>query len=351
MTAFPMSILKTVCVSITFLLSAASICHAVIRKRDSRSALWWVTISIFFPIAGPVLYYFFGINRIERKAHRLRRRRSMRSWSSQKNDVGPDILPLELRRLNNLAQLSERSLGRPLLDGNTVTPYMNGDEAYPQMIKAIDQAEKSVGLMTYIYRHDEVGRLFVDALARAVKRGVQVRVLVDSVGSGFSWWPLLSACKKNKIRAERFLPTMVPWHLSYVNLRNHRKLLTVDGRIAFTGGMNIHRGHLVKGKLRSRTQDIQFKVEGPVVAQLQESFQDDWYFTCGEKLDGMAWFPALHSTGAVFSRAIADGPDEDFEKLRWTLLGAISHARTSIRIVTPYFIPDHAFISALNVRQ
>jgi len=134
-----------------------------------------------------------------------------------------------------------------------------------------------------------------------------------------------------------------------INLRNHRKLLVLDGRLAFTGGMNIRQGNLLAEKPRRPVQDLQFRVEGPVVGQLQEAFANDWTFTTGERLEGDLWFPELSPAGDVIARTITDGPDADFEKLRLTLLAALADAQSSIQIITPYFLPDVTLISALNL--
>jgi cardiolipin synthase len=134
-----------------------------------------------------------------------------------------------------------------------------------------------------------------------------------------------------------------------MNMRTHRKILVTDGRLGFTGGLNIRVGHCLKRQPQSPVQDIHFRVRGPVVTQLQEVFADDWLFTTGESLRGEAWFPKPEMAGQVLARSVPDGPDEDFEKLRWTLLGALAIARYSVRIVTPYFLPDPAVVSALNL--
>jgi cardiolipin synthase len=149
----------------------------------------------------------------------------------------------------------------------------------------------------------------------------------------------------------RFLPSslLAPWRAATINLRNHRKSLILDGKLAFTGGMNIRRGNILAAKPPSPVQDLQFQVEGTVVAQLQEAFANDWAFTTREILDGPVWFPELSDCGAIIARTITDGPDGDFEKLRWTLLAALAGAQTSIQILTPYFLPDIALIAALNL--
>jgi cardiolipin synthase len=186
----------------------------------------------------------------------------------------------------------------------------------------------------------------VEALGEAARRGVEVRVLVDALGSRYTWPPITGKLRRAGVRAERFLPTLMPKRLPFMNLRNHRKILVVDGRVGFTGGMNI-RAHFLPGEDAAR--DLHFRLEGPVVGQLQETFAEDWAFTTRERLSGEAWFPALGPTGPVMARGIPDGPDEDFETIRWTLLGALASARDTVRILTPYFLPDQGLITALNV--
>ncbi|MGH7699681.1 MAG: phospholipase D-like domain-containing protein [Gemmatimonadales bacterium] len=226
---------------------------------------------------------------------------------------------------------------------------MNGDTAYPAMLAAIDGAGRSIALSTYIFDNDRAGRRLLDALERARGRGVQVRVLVDSVGARYSWPPILRALRARRVPAAAFGRTILPWRVPYFNLRNHRKILVVDGRVGFTGGMNIRAGHLVAERPRHPVQDLHFRLEGPVVRHLTQAFADDWGFTTGEWLSGPVWFPSLDGAGAVLARGLTDGPDEDFDKARLSLLGALACARDTVRIVTPYFLPDAGLISELSI--
>src|ERR1035437_8106487 len=172
---------------------------------------------------------------------------------------------------------------------------------------------------------------------------------IDATGTRYSWPTILRTLLEEGVKHARFLPSFVLWHLTSMNLRTHRKILVADGRLGFTGGMNIRVGHCLQRYPRNPVQDIHFRVRGPVVTQLQEVFADDWLFTTGESLRGDAWFPKPETAGQVLARGVPDGPDEDFEKLRWTLLGALSIAHHSVRIVTPYFLPDPPLVSALNL--
>jgi cardiolipin synthase A/B len=335
------------------LLSVMASAHVVLYKRDSRSAVLWVILVWMMPIAGAASYYLFGINRIRRHAASLRggqeKHLSVPSVEPCPPETVDHHLPEKSRHLSLLAQLVHKVVQRPLVSGNRVQPLYNGDEAFPAMLEAIGQARHSISLATYIFDNDPVGREFANALSLAVQRGVEVRVLIDDAGLRYSWPTIRSSLAQSRVPTARFLPSLAPWKLTTMNLRNHRKILVIDGHLGFTGGMNIRAGHWLSRFPNQGVQDLQFKVEGPVVAHLQEAFVDDWSFTTGETLRGDIWFPRQVPCGPVLARGISDGPDEDFEKLRWTLLGALTAAHHRIVVVTPYFLPDQAIISALNL--
>jgi cardiolipin synthase len=339
--------------ALTLLLAIVASGHAILYKRDSRAAVSWVGLIWLVPVLGAVLYVMLGVNRIRRRASTVRgeARRLSGAFTvlGGEGAVLGDALGAEHRHLETLAGLADRVCRRPLTAGNAVTPLVNGEAAYPAMLAAIDAARRSVALSAFIFDDDPAGRTFVDALARAAHRGVETRVLIDGVGARFSWPPVTGLLRRRRIRVARFIPTIAPWRAPFWNLRNHRKLLIVDGAVGFTGGMNIRRDHVVAGNARRPVQDLHFRVEGPVVQHLMEVFAEDWAFTTQEFLGGGAWFPAAASAGSVVARGIADGPDEDFEKLRWVIQGAIGVAAESIRVMTPYFLPDATLTAMLNV--
>ena len=179
------------------------------------------------------------------------------------------------------------------------------------------------------------------------KRGVEVRVLIDSVGSRYSRPPVSRLLRRSGVRVATFLPTFSTRVPSF-NLRNHRKVMVVDGRIGFTGGMNIRQDFVLANGPKHPGMDLHFRVEGPVVAHLRDAFGEDWEFTTGERLHGDLWEPELEPTGKAIARGILDGPDDDLDVLNFTLLGAIACATRSIRIITPYFLPDAPLAYALN---
>jgi len=322
--------------------------HALLNKRDTRAATLWIGLIWLAPVVGAVLYLILGVNRIRRRAILLGMHGSVVRPIPE--DLGePDHKAVE--HLTSLARAVSRVVAQPLTTGNKIRPLINGDDAFPTMLTAIESATQSIALSTYIFDNDASGKQFVEALARGVKRGVAVRVLIDAAGLRYSWPSVTRRLRRAQVPFARFLPSslLAPWRVATINLRNHRKSLIVDGRVAFTGGMNIRHGNVLADQPRHPVQDLQFRAEGPVVGQLQEAFANDWAFTVGETLEGPAWFPELSECGNVIARVITDGPDADFEKLRWTLLAAVGEAQTRVQILTPYFLPDIALTTALNL--
>ena len=355
--------------------------HALLYKRDSRAATLWIGIVWLLPLFGSILYLVFGVNRIRRRAIQLGVHKTFNRAVPE--NFGEEE-PAGAEHLKLLARVVERVVERPLTSGNEIQPLVNGDEAFPVMLAAIEAAQKSIALVSYIFDNDPTGKQFVAALGRAVKRGVQVRVLIDAAGTRYSWPPITHVLRRARVPFARFLPSglLQPWRVATINLRNHRKALVIDGRLGFTGGMNLRHGNILgahrsspsspnagecrgeepqpsprldgaggpaPGPAKYFVQDLHFRIEGPVITRLQEAFVNDWAFTTGEVLDGPAWFPEIPEAGSVIARVITDGPDADFDKLRWTLLAALAEAQTSVQIVTPYFLPDTALVAALNL--
>ncbi len=330
----------------------AAIGHAVLYKRDPRAAVGWIGIILVFPLGGAIIYLLLGINRIQRRAAHLRGRPAPPDLApdhTSDESVLTHLLPARSSHLVTLARIVRSITGRPLLSGNRLRLLRNGDEAYPAMRAAIANAEFSVTLSSYIFAHDASGFAFVEALSAAAKRGVEVRVLIDDVGARYSFPTTTGLLNRHGVRTATFMPTFFHWRMPYGNLRNHRKLLVVDGCRGFTGGLNIRHNNVLAAAARDATQDLHVALEGPVVRHLQETFADDWTFTTGERLEGDRWFPDITYSDGIAARGITDGPDEDFDKLRRVLMGALACAQHRVRIVTPYFLPDHALVSQLNI--
>ena len=340
--------------------STASL-HALLTKRDTRSTMAWVGLIWLSPGFGAAAYALFGVNRIRRKATRLRAglrevihrvEAAMPSAERLEDAIGPTNAPLR-----SLATLVGEVTKRPLLDGNTIQPLYGGDEAYPKMLEAIDSANRSVGLASYIFDNDPTGKLFIDALCRAADRGVAVRVLIDGIGSRYSFPTSVGLLRQRGVPVSRFMPTTVPLYLPYANLRNHRKILVVDGERGFTGGLNIRNGCWLSKHPEHAVQDMHFSLTGPVVTQLLEVFIEDWAFASGELLGSLrdsvpdpAWKPRLDFSGTSLARGVRYGPDDkEIGRIKLILIAALSSARRSVKIMTPYFLPDDAICQALGV--
>ena len=327
--------------------------HVVMYKKDTRAAIGWIGIVLLSPILGALVYTVLGINRVQRRAVTLRGRAPRGVAHGSAHEAGRDevlcCLPPHATHLVSLEKLISELTGRRLLGGNRITPLVGGAETYPQMLEAIDNAQHTVALSTYIFDNDRAGHEFVSRLAAAVRRGVEVRVLVDAIGARYSFPSIIGVLRRSGVPVARFLPTMVPGRFAYSNLRSHRKILVADGRVGFTGGLNIREGHDARLNPAHPILDHHFRIEGPVVAHLQEVFIEDWAFTTDELLDGEHWFPELQTAGEALARGISAGPDSDLDKLRLTLEGALACAESSVFIVTPYFLPEASLVSALNV--
>ena len=329
------------------LLAALVTSHALLRKREVASAVGWIGLAWLAPAMGAVLYLMLGINRVQRRARQLRPPRDRRGGAPARLALEGDghLRPLE-RGIGRIT-------GRQLLPG-LIQVYHDGDEAYPPMLAAIAAAQSSVSLSSYIFRTDAWGGRFIDALAAAHGRGVAVRVLVDGIGGGWLLSRAYHRLRRRGVPVARFMHSLLPWRMPFINLRFHKKVLVVDGTVAFTGGMNIADENVMATRPRHPVQDTHFRVEGPIVTQVAElDFARDWAFVTWEELQGAAWFPDMSGPySALYSapaRVVDSGPDKDLEKIEFAVLQAVACARDSIAVMTPYFLPDERLTTALTL--
>ena len=316
--------------------------HVLLRKRDVDASIGWIGLAWLAPVWGALLYVMLGINRVTRRARRARGSRQPRRRATDlpAYDIAQHFLPLEkaIRRITN--RMAECD--------NAVEVFHDGDSTYPVMLAAIEGATSSVALSTYIMWDDAVGIRFVEALKAAKERGVEVRVLIDGIGSGY-FPPIFRRLKRNGIPAALFMHSALPWRMPFLNLRSHKKLLVIDGTVGFTGGMNISAANLVATHPPHPVSDTHFRFQGTVVTQLMDAFAQDWFFTTGQDVEGAVWFPDLQAEGPSLARVVTSGPDQDLEKIRSVLLEACACAHSSIKIMTPYFLPGSDLVMALEL--
>lgn len=352
MDTFPGWLIVGGAVTAWLLLGALAAGHAIMYKRDPQSAVIWVFVSFTLPVIGPWAYWGLGINRIERRAieHLGRRSRPFDYPHLADAHGSADVHREGVSHLVSLRTVADRVTRRPMLPGNTIVPLHNGEEAYPRMFDAIAKAQRSVTLASYIFDWDDVGHDFAGALGEAARRGARVHVLVDGIGALKSFSRMGRLLLKSGAEVAAFFPLRFPFGRLRLNLRNHRKILLVDGHTGFTGGMNISRRYLVERAGHERVEDLHFEITGPVAAEMQHAFVEDWALATNEILEGDAYFPKLVATGPALCRGISSGPDEDFEKIHWILQAAFAAAQHSVRIVTPYFVPTWPLVSAMAMR-
>jgi cardiolipin synthase len=335
------------------------------HRRQADSALLWIFISWSLTLVGSLLYLYFGIDRLPSQSHR--KNQKDREFEAQRESRANNELPLAYWKHMHDATAQEpdtepdRSIHRsinniapqhPLLRGNRIEPLITGDEAYPAMLEAIKAAKHHIHLESFIIAADETGTQFLDLLKTKAEEGVIVRVLYDRFGSTY-------ANLSGFFRHYQHIPNLRVVGFSQanplkrqfgINLRNHRKILVTDGRHAFTGGTNIARENTTHDG-KQPIQDYHFKVEGPIVQELQFTFLEDWYSMTSEdpaRLLTGEYFPEIQPAGNAHICIMNSGPTNPETPITDALFLAITQARKQIIAVTPYFVPTDDILHAMK---
>lgn len=238
-------------------------------------------------------------------------------------------------------------LGPPFLQGTKVRALMNGDEIFPPMLAAINAAQVSITFETYIYWAGDIGRAFAEALAGRARQGVKVHVLLDWVGSEKMDTRLVTTMEQAGVQVRRFHPPH--WsNLGRMNNRTHRKLLIADGRVGFTGGVGVAPQWTGRAQDPDHWRDTHFEVEGPVVAQMQSVFIDNWIKVTGDVLHGPDYFPELAPAGPARAQMFSSSPSGGSESMQLMYLLAVTAASRSIDLSAAYFVPDELTLQALS---
>lgn len=326
-------------------------------RREPTSALLWMFVAWSFPVVGPLLFLMFGINRVPRKAlrkHQKNRRLlverqarenaalPMQYWHSVRKTSVSEPKEDDTRYLN---QAFNRILPEaPLLAGNRVIPLVDGDQAYPSMLAEIRNARHHIHVQTFIVGNDDTGRQFLDLLVEKAAEGVAVRFLYDRFGStgavlsGF----FLRYSRTPNMHIAGWTQANLLKRQFQVNLRNHRKIIVIDGKTGFIGGINLRGDNLSRPAVPA-IRDYHFMVQGPVVQELQYAFLRDWYFVTDEDPDALlhaTHFPAQATPGKTLARLVNSGPTpEEMESISKVLFECLNWSKKELLIVTPYFAP------------
>lgn len=317
-------------------------------RRAPAAANSWLVLIFFLPWPGLLLYLLIGrttlprwrMDLVDRLPEALggvfQRLRAHPNISHP--DVGPELEP---------AVRLARNLGRmPILGGNAVELLADYDGIINRLIADIDAARDHVHLLYYIFADDATGNRILDALARALRRGVKCRVLIDAVGSRVPlrtlWWKLKAA----GVAVRETLPIhFFSWRRIRLDLRNHRKIAVLDGRVGYTGSQNLVNATFKEGIVY---EELMARVTGPVVLELQAVFASDWFVETGEALDTLAVFPDPEITGDVPAQALPSGPGFPTQNTQRLVVALIHAARERVVLTTPYFIPDESLLQALQ---
>jgi cardiolipin synthase len=331
-------LVSQVLTSFGFLLALVFLAHLLRQKRSPVSTIAWLLTIFLLPYVGVPLYLMFGGRKMQRMV-----RHKARVYKA------PRTVPV-----GTLGGTTERILQSsgvpPPTFGNSVRLIPDGQSAYREVTRLIDEAERSIHITTYILGRDSVGSSIVERLARRAAKGVEVRILLDAVGSWRVGRRFLAPLTQAGARVAFFMKMI---HLPFrgrANLRNHRKIVVADGRKGLVGGMNLARDYMGPDPDPERWRDLSLVVEGPAVRDLDDLFESDWAFATGgqEPAQDERPSPATDEAGSP-AQVVASGPDVPGDPLYESLITLIFAAMKRVWVVTPYFVPDETLARALDL--
>ncbi|MGD9126007.1 MAG: cardiolipin synthase [Planctomycetia bacterium] len=319
-------------------------------RRQHRSNLTWLLVVFFLPVPGMILYLLIGQNRLpSRRASRYAKLLESFDVVRKRFEDHPSTTSLNLApEFASTGQFVEKLGNLSIVKGNDNEIIIDTDHMIDRLVEDIDNAKEHVHMLYYIFVNDETGRRVAEALARAVQRGVTCRVLVDAVGSKALFKRLGPEMIKQGIQLHAALPVnLFRRRMARIDLRNHRKLAIIDGRIAYSGSQNIVNADY--GKKNLAWHDMSVRSTGPIVLQLQAVFIGDWYFETDEILDTEKALPDPTETGTSIAQTLPSGPDYPTENYQRIVVTALYGAQEQVTITSPYFVPDESFMQAMEV--
>ena len=323
--------------------------HVVLDNRQPAKTMAWALVIWFVPVAGIVLYLFFGVNtrkerHISERSMTQLTRRSMLEFAEQQNHHLPDKHRLLIE------MFIKQSHSLPFKD-NKVDVYTDGYQFFPALLSAIREAHSHIHIAIYIFADDALGMLVSDALIAKAREGVEVRLVYDDVGCWNVSRHFFERMREEGIEVVPFLPVRFPSFTSKVNYRNHRKIIVIDGKVGFIGGMNIALRY-VKGTKTQPWRDTMLKMTGGVVYALQQAFLVDWYFADRTLLSDRKYYPSgLQSASAsdtCIAQVVTSGPVSPYPEIMQGLVRIILGARRYLYLQTPYFMPNISVLFALK---
>ncbi len=342
--------------SMVFLVTAIPVAIMIIlEKRSPFKTAAWVLVLVLLPVAGMIFYLFFGQEYRKRK---LFSRKGLRSLNTFRKFSFQQLRRLEetfsgidekIHDKKNIVRLLLNNSDALLTTGNHLKILNGAEETFAAEFEAIHKAKHHIHLEYYIIDNDKAGNRLKDLLIEKSHEGVEVRVIIDDVGSWGLGDKYISTLRDNGVEVYSFMEVRFPRLTSQVNYRNHRKILVVDGVIGFTGGINIADRYLEGVKGIGPWHDMHLQLKGDAVTCLQVVFAADWYFVIHENLSGKNYFPPFTRKKGIPVQISASGPDSDWESIGQAFFSAIAGARDKVYIVTPYLMPPPQIVTALKV--
>ena len=332
------------------LLEAAGIgtaLHAVFHARSAQGATAWAVSLIGMPMVGLPLYLVLGRSKFAGYVDARRHSDTAHHWIAERARTVCDTFRSDLPDVGGRLAFLERIAHLPFTYGNRVELLVDGDAGFAALFKGIGEAQHYILIQFCIVRHDDLGRQLKDALIRKARQGVDVYFLYDPVGSHRLARSYVNECRAAGIRMEPFRKGIVnPFQL---NFRNHRKVMVVDGDLAFVGGLNVGVEYLGKKPGVGAWRDTHVEVEGPSADALQLIFAEDWHWATGETIDGLEWETREARGGDADVLVLPSGPADDYETCNLMFVHAIHSAEKRFWIASPYFVPNAEIVSALQV--
>jgi cardiolipin synthase A/B len=345
-----------------FFASVLCVAWVLMTKPEASSAIAWILLIFFLPFVGFILFFLFGYQHVNRplkrkRRHKLRYERPANPANYDSTARLPRPLDAHEGHLegigDSLARLAFRMGGYHVTEGNQVDFYFEGQPTFEAMIDAIKDAKHHVHMLFFIFQPDELGKEFLKLLAAKAKQGVEVRLIYDAMGSHRLHHRLLAPLRAAGGKVSVFLPINLLRRRLQINMRNHRKIVVVDGTIGFIGGLNIGDEYVGKNKYFGFWRDTHLRIRGPAVVDLQRVFAEDWSFASGENLYALAgrdaYFTAKNAGGPHAVQVIDSGPDRDLKTIREITFAAILKAQKRVWIASPYFVPDAGLLDALRL--
>ncbi len=327
----------------------------MLENRSPLKTLSWILVLILMPVGGVVLYVFFGQNLRKKK---IIRRKGLKNDERIKNMARKQGSSLPHSALFNSEAISEKK-SNVLLQlnnsdavvstGNKVTLFTDGKDKFDHLLNDLRQAQKFIHLQYYILALDGIGKELVALLKEKARQGVEVRVIVDDVGSWNLKNRFFRSLRKEGIEIYSFLQVRFPSFTSKVNYRNHRKIVIIDGLMAYMGGINVADRYIHGTKKLGYWRDTHIKIEGEAVSSLQAIFLVDWYFVSQKEICDAKYFPVVPPCGNKVIQISSSGPDSDWPAIMMGFVKLISTAKNYVYIATPYFMPNESVVMALKI--